>query len=139
MVRRAVYTVLSLCNKDGKSITELWSHDGKTGRHDGPAVLTRDIATGVVTCEKWFTDGRNLRKDGPAFIERDPSTGMVTLEMWFQRIDGDLDRTDGPALITMDRITGEVVESSWWRRGRLIRTPKAAQPLMLRARAPSPT
>jgi hypothetical protein len=48
---------------------------------EGPAIINRDLATGVVTREIYFCNGREHRLNGPAKIERN-ETGRIVLMYW---------------------------------------------------------
>ena len=61
-----------------------WYSRGVLHRENGPASMTVDPDTGIVTVEDYRHQGtphRSLRE--PAYIERDAKTGQVLLEMFF--------------------------------------------------------
>jgi len=100
---------------------ESWAHERKLlHREDGPAIIERDAATGVVTYEGWFREGKLHREDGPAEIERAAATGVVTVETWAR--DDKLYREDGPAEIQRDAKTGAVFRETWAREGNMTLT-----------------
>jgi hypothetical protein len=57
--------------------------DREADRSDGPAHITRDAATGVVTNEAWWKDGERHRADR-RHIVRKAATGVVIREEWWK-------------------------------------------------------
>ncbi len=73
--------------KTGVQVFQEWSaKDGSVSRSGGkPAILTKDLETGVIIKEQYWENGKPHRMDGPADIERDRSTGEVTNVRFFIR------------------------------------------------------
>ena len=105
----------------GIIIWEEWRKDGQLHRPDGPAMIIRDPATAITTHESWHKDGLHHRNEAPAYIERDPTTAVVVYESWWK--DGVRTRPDGPAELICDRITGAVTRDQWWQDGQPIPAP----------------
>jgi hypothetical protein len=65
----------------GRRVVEEWrwiTHH----RSYGPAVVERDMTTGIVVRENWLKHGLLHRTDGPAIICRNAETGKVNFSRW---------------------------------------------------------
>lgn len=81
-------------------------------RVDGPSLIERNPANGILMTESWKQNGCGHREGGPALIHRNSVTGVVTLEAWMEK--GVFHRHDGPARITRNSVTGKITSSEWW-------------------------
>ena len=91
---------------EGVRTPEVWMHDGKLHREDGPAIKG-------VKFNLWWRDGKLHREDGPA-VECDEgflSEGRTPFRQWWRN--GVLDRDDGPAHVEGDFVC-------WWLHGKPI-------------------
>jgi hypothetical protein len=64
---------------------------------NGPALIERDVTTGVILREEYFRDGQVHREDGPASTSRD-AAGAVTGETWHRHGQWHRDPAQGPAV-----------------------------------------
>ncbi len=101
---------------------EEYRHHGEIHRTCGPARIARDPVTGIIVHEEYYEKGMLHRLDGPARIERDRASGAVIWEE-YQR-NGILDRDEdaGPAYISRDPVTGAVLAECYYRNGQMHRT-----------------
>jgi hypothetical protein len=84
-ISEETYTVrIRRDDETGVAVTEYWirADTGKQHRIDGPASISRDPKTGIVTHEMWIQNGEMHRTDGPANILRKHDTGRVYCSEW---------------------------------------------------------
>ncbi len=99
-----------------KVMREIWRHGLDKHRDDGPALIERDLETGIITNEIWFRQGQTHRAgDLPAQIQRDPFTGTIIAEEWWENNKGH--RIGAPNCVGVDPVSGIVVNEYWGQNG----------------------
>lgn len=86
-----------------------WHRD----EEDGPALIMRDEASGVVLSEEYFSNGDPHREGGPCAILRD-AAGKVISESWYRHGLMHRDPSNGPAYAFHDPDLGETREEFAW-------------------------
>ena len=114
----------------GVDFEEIYRRNGKPHRDpkEGPALILRNRATGLIENEEYCWHGRLHRGGGPAWIRRRiaPGTNEVIVEEEYRRHGRrHRDTSEGPAELRRNETTGIVLHESYYENNELHRDPAA--------------